>query len=390
MGILMVALLLTATLAGCQSAREVNELPIVIGMGIDRAEAPRTVEITAQVVKPRSVAGAKSGGTGGSDGGSDAFWNVHSTGETVFSAVRDAAHQIGNRLFMSHAEAIIFGRELAADGIQEHIDFLLRSREMRATVFVFVAQGKAGDILQVKPATEKLPAMSLAKLVRGYGFTSEYLKVNLLDFSNRLMSKTFAPVAPLATVLPGVKGKELYITDLAVFKQARMVGTLDRRETRGLLWVLGKVKGGLIVVGSPQGQGGATLEIMTAKGQATPVLDGGGITMNIKIKAEAGLAEQTTTENLVTPAGFAYLEKALSEAIQAEVLVAFAKSRQLNADVFGFGEAVHKKYPDQWRQTEDRWDEVYGDVKLTIKVESKVRKADLITRPAVPPSGKGP
>ena len=390
MGILMVALLLTATLAGCQSAREVNELPIVIGMGIDRAEAPRTVEITAQVVKPRSVAGAKSGGTGGSDGGSDAFWNVHSTGETVFSAVRDAAHQIGNRLFMSHAEAIIFGRELAADGIQEHIDFLLRSREMRATVFVFVAQGKAGDILQVKPATEKLPAMSLAKLVRGYGFTSEYLKVNLLDFSNRLMSKTFAPVAPLATVLPGAKGKELYITDLAVFKQARMVGTLDRRETRGLLWVLGKVKGGLIVVGSPQGQGGATLEIMTAKGQATPVLDGGGITMNIKIKAEAGLAEQTTTENLVTPAGFAYLEKALSEAIQAEVLVAFAKSRQLNADVFGFGEAVHKKYPDQWRQTEDRWDEVYGDVKLTIKVESKVRKADLITRPAVPPSGKGP
>ena len=390
MGILTLALLLTFTLAGCQSARELNDLPIVIGMGVDRAEAPQTVEITAQVVKPRSVGGAKGGGAGGGENGSDAFWNVHSTGETVLSAERDASHQTGSRLFMSHAEVLVFGRELAADGIQEHIDFFLRSREFRATAFIFVAQGKAGDILRVKPATEKLPAMSLAKLVHGYGFTSEYLKVNLLDFSNRLMSKTFAPVAPLVTVLPGAKGKELYVTDLAVFKQARMVGMLDRRETRGLLWVLGKVKGGLIVVGSPQGQGGATLEIMTAKGKATPVLQDGQITMNIEIKTEAGLAEQTTMENLVTPEGFAYLEQALSEAVQAEVLAAFAKSRQLNADVFGFGEDVHKKYPAQWRQTEDRWDEVYGDVKLHITVESKVRKADLITRPAMPTSGKGP
>ncbi len=62
----------------------------------------------------------------------------------------------------------------------------------------------------------------------------------------------------------------------------------------------------------------------------------------------------------------------------------FKKSQELAADIYGFGDMIHKKYPDRWKQLETKWDIIYPTIKLVINVKTQIRKTDLISKPAAP------
>jgi len=375
---LILCFLMLFALSGCLGGREINDLEIVIGMGVDKDENTGDILLTAQVVKEEEA--GKSSGKGGGD--SKAFWNVFGTGDSVFDAVRQITHKTGNRLFVSHNQAVIFGNDIAAEGLQKYIDFFLRAHEMRPNALILIAEDRASDVMEAKPATEKFPAINIAKLVKAYGFTSQFYKVNMKDFASCLMSATTAPIAPLVGVLGDKEGKDIHVSGMVVFKMGKMVGKLNHEEVRGLLWVLGKVKSGVIIVSSPNGQGNAVLEIIKAKSKVSPEIKDGKIVMHIKIKEESSLSEQTTTENLATSSAFEKMQKASAEIIRQEIMTVFNKSRELNADIFGFGEMLHKKYSNEWNALKTKWDDIYPTIELNIDVETKIIKTDLLKKPA--------
>lgn len=372
------------TLSGCLSAREINDLEIVVGIGVDKDEEPGKILLTAQVVK--DTAGRAS--ENGSEGDGKAFWNVSSRGNSVFDAVRQITNKTGNRLFISHNQAVIFGYDIAAEGLEEYIDYFLRAHEMRPTALILVAEGRASDILNIKPETEKFPAFNIAKLVDSYVFTSNFYKVNMKEFASCLMSDTSAQMAPLVSIAQDEESNDIYMSGMVVFKRGKMVGKLTHDEVRGLLWVLGKVTSGVIIVPSPNGQGKAVLEIIKAKSKVTPEIKDGKIVIHIKIKEESSLSEQTTTENLADNKALEKIQEALAEAIRREIMLTFDKSRELDADIFGFGEMLHKKYSKEWKYIKDNWDEIYPTLDLIIDVEARIIKTDLLKKPAVPSEGE--
>lgn len=351
-------------------------------MAIDKAGSTSNILLTAQIIKTGEM--GKTSESGAAGGGGKAFWNVSSSKGSIFEAARDITKKTGDKIFVAHNQILIFGKEIAADGIGKYIDFYLRAHEMRPTTLIVVARDSAAEILNVKPELEKLPAMNIAKIVKAYGFTSQFVKVNLQDLSSRLMSKTTSPIAPLIEITTDSGEKDVYVSGMAVFKKDKMVGILNKTETRGLLWVTNKVKSGVIEVTTPEGEGKALLEINIAKSKVTPEIKNGKITMKIEIKEESSLVEQTTPEILTTVPAFKFLQKEQEEIIRKEIIESFDKSKQLNCDFFGFGDLIHKKYQLQWKEMEDKWDEIYPSIVLIIKIESKVIKTDLITNPAVP------
>jgi len=369
------------TLSGCLGAREINDLEIVIGMGVDKGEGGQ-ISLTAQIVNVSSSGGGPSSSGGGGEG--KPFWNVSSKGDSIFEAVRQITHMTGNRLFISHNQAVIFGNDIAAEGLQKYLDFFLRAHEMRPTALILVAEDKASDVMDAKPETEKYPALNIAKLVETYGFTSHLYKVNMKDFASSLMSGTTAQIAPLLSIVKEEESEDIYVSGMVVFKDGKMVGKLNHDEARGLLWVLGKVESGVLDVSLPDGKGKAILEIMKAKGQVTPVMEDDKIAFQIKIKAETSLSEQTTTENLATNEMFEKIQEASAEIIHQEIMAAFDKSKEFNADIFGFGEMLHKKYSEQWKKIEKNWDEIYPTIQLNINAETKIIKTDLLKKPVSP------
>ncbi len=378
---LMMCFILLFILSGCFGGREINDLEIVIGMGVDKGENTEDILLTAQVIKVHEIGNTSLGNGGGE---SKAYWNVSTTGTSIFEAIRQLTHKTGNRLFVSHNQAVIFGNDIASEGLQKYIDFFLRAHEMRPNVLILIADDQASVVMDAKPETESLPAMNITKLVDAYGFTSHFYKVNMKDFASCLMSTTTAPMAPLVRVSQDIENKDIHVSGMAVFKKDKMVGQLTQDETRGLLWVLGKVESGVIIIPSLDNKGKAVLEITDAKSKVTPEIRNGRIVIHIKINVESGLSEQTTTEDLGTIPAFEAMQKAQAEVIRQEIMAAFQKSKELNADIFGFGEMLHKKHNSEWKNIKDKWEELYPTIELIIDVETKILKTDLLIRPAAP------
>jgi spore germination protein KC len=366
-------------LSGCWNARELNALSIVVGIGIDKAETPGNVLLTAQIVKPSEMKKPSKDG-GGAE--AKAYWDITSSSDTVFDAVRKFTHETSNKLYIAHNQVIILGRDIAVEGVQKYLDFFMRASETRPTTTILVSSGKASEVLKVKPELDKLPAINIAKLAKAQDFTSQSKRVILQDFINSLLSRTTSSIAPIITVTGEGSQKSLHIKGLAVFKGDKMAGELNESEARGLLWVKGEVKTGVIDV--PFHNGKVSLEIKRAKSKITPIIMNGEIYMYVKIKEEGVIVAQTNPENLTTVATFAQLEKLQNDLIRDEIVSSLEKAKYLNTDIFGFGEEIHKKYRNQWKQLEKNWEEIFPSIQVEIEIDSKIRSAGLISKPAVP------
>jgi spore germination protein KC len=247
-----------------------------------------------------------------------------------------------------------------------------------------VSEDQANEVLDVSPELEKLPAINIAKLVETQKITSESPTVRLIDFINRLMSKSTAPIAPLIKVTGEGNEKTVEVFGTAVFKHDKLVGELNRRETRGLLWVINKVKGGMINVPSPSGDGTVSLEITLAKSKMTPVIQNDTILIKLDIKAEGIINSQSGSENIASPNIVFSLEKELSAEIRKEIMTALKTAKDLNSDIFGFGDSIYRKYPSEWHELESKWDKVFPDVEVALNIDTKLRSTGNISAPAVP------
>ena len=97
--VFILCFIMLVALSGCLGGREINDLEIVIGMGIDKDKDTGDILLTAQIVNEKEAGGASGEGGGG---GGKAYWNVNSIGKSIFDAARQITHKTGNRLFVSH------------------------------------------------------------------------------------------------------------------------------------------------------------------------------------------------------------------------------------------------------------------------------------------------
>jgi spore germination protein KC len=101
----------------------------------------------------------------------------------------DIAFQSSRRLFFAHNQTLIFGKDLAKQGIRPPLDLDLRFSQARLLEFILVAKQTAKEILEVPGGLEKIPVFDIAGLIEGAKYTSEVLPVMIEDFFGYLISK---------------------------------------------------------------------------------------------------------------------------------------------------------------------------------------------------------
>jgi len=370
--ILIFILIPLLSCSGCWERHELNSMAIVTGVAFDAPDSQETVSMTVQVVVPGAM------GTSNRSRETSPFWNITTGGKTVFDAVRNCTQQSPRKLFFGHNQVIIFDKELAKSGIEQYIDFFLRNPEPRDTTWVLVAEEKASDILEVKTKLEAIPALNLCQLIKARSATSSTTGVDLHEFTERLLSKTTAPVASYVKAI-GDSERSLFLSGTAVFNNdLKMVGILNKWETRGMLWILGDAKSGIIVVKSPHcNVAPVSLEIIESSSKIEPVFIGDTLQIIIKVREQGNLGEFACYGDVLSPDMWHSLENRQAAAIQNEIMMALNKARELNADIFGFGEAVHKKYPEKWKELEPRWEEIFPALEVQVFVDSKLVQSGL-------------
>lgn len=361
---------------GCWSSRELGQLLVVMGVGLD-ADADGQLQVTAQAAKAADMGKTEGGGEG------PAYWNLHSGGDDPFTALRRMTDESGKRLYLSHNQVLVIGRELAQQGIQSALDYFLRDRENRTNVWIVVADDQAADLLDFEPAMERLPARQLAEQVKSRADTGEWPAVDLLEFADSLMERSRAPLAPLVALVGEGEEKTPQVVGTAVFRDDKMAGSLSAAETRGLLWALGRVESAAMEV-SVDGER-AGVEIVSAKGEMSPrLIEDGSIVMRVEVQIEGHMSSQSGEQNLSDPQSIDRLEQALAGSVSSELMAAFQKAQSLSTDIYGLGNRIHEKYPERWKALEENWHMDFTRVKLETDVDARISNTGRLVEPAYP------
>lgn len=376
-------LLLFLVLAGgCWDRRELENLAVVLGIGVHLPARGEGYEVSFQIVRAAQIQGP-TGETGGGGGTIKPVWILRTSGPTVFEAVRNATLQSSRRLFLAHNQAVIISTEVAQKGIMPALDFFLRDHESRSIQWLLLTPADPVEVLDAAAGLERVSALAINDLIEDYRSTSKIRPVNIGNYMETAMQKTSANTLPIIRVKETAGKRELLMDGTGVVKDDRLVGALNAKETRGLLWVLGEVKGGVNTVDLPDGAK-ATLEIFTAATKVKVEAIEEKVRVGIEVKVQSSLGAQTTTDDLSTPGQIKKLAALQGQVIEDEIRAALRKAKEYKADIFGFGEYLFKHDFPAWQRLVKEWERHFAGAEVEIKVEVQVENLGLVTRPAFP------
>lgn len=378
------------TAVGCWNQRDIEDLGFVLLLGVDRAKDSSMIQLTVHIAKPFAITGAIHPPVD-----ERSFWLVSSTGRTMFEAVRNFLDQSSQRLFWPDNNNILIGEDMARQGIGDILDWLERDGESRPRANIIIVKGaRAEDMMQAEFETQRIPAEGFQGILRAveYG-NSTVVKAPLFQFLGQLRTEGMQPVAIRAELVPrptkqDIRGQlkdtvvpvSAALTGAAAFKGDRLVGWLDQRQTRGCLWIKGGVKSGIIVAKQPGHDDKlVSLEIIRASSRITPEFRNGRPVIRVQVRAEANLGEaQSYLDPVAHPELWTSMERRMATVIRNEIRSTLTISQQdFQSDIFGFGAAFHRDYPQEWQAMKYNWNDIFPDLEVEIDVRAKLRRSGL-------------
>ncbi|MBP1962627.1 Ger(x)C family spore germination protein [Paenibacillus aceris] len=376
----LTASVLSLLLTGCWDRTEVNDLALVTGAAIDKYD-DTSIELTLQIFIPRGPGGGGGGLENSNKGGSTQTSLVKSAiGVNIADAVSKLQEKMPRKIFWGHTEIIIFGEAVARRGIRDDIDYLMRAPQPRERAFMYVCKGSARQILEMNTRVER----NSSETMREIGKSKIILSVTIVDFAQMLANQSGAAALPFIELLQPTTAKnhdqtESFINQTAVFKDDKMVGSIDDPTTRGLLWLRDEIKTAVVTVTPAGTSGNVSLRLLKSQTKLKPLIENGKWKMNVWIHTEDDALQNTTELDLVSdPEAVKKVEAAMDLDIERRVGEALHKVQQvLKADILDFSGEFHRAYPQEWRQNQKRWNEIFPNVEVTVQSDAKMLRPGL-------------
>ncbi|WP_078408596.1 Ger(x)C family spore germination protein [Priestia abyssalis] len=355
-------------LTGCWDRTELNDVALIRGVGLDQKDDNR-IEVTVEISVPQMQIGE--GSSGGSGGGGQTLIRT-GQGVTIADALEQLKERIPRKVFWGHSEVLVIGEKLAKEGIRDHIDFFIRHPEPRIRSYVFVTKGNAKDVMALQPPIEK----SSAEVLRELAVSEVLMNVTLIELLQML--KGDAAALPMIDRLPPEEGQNplqtiAYINRTAVFKQGKMIDTIDDKVTRGVLWLRDEIKEASVTTKPKGADGYISMTIIRADTELIPKIKGEKWEMTVKAVTEDDVIQNESNLKLDKLQNNKVLEKELEKEIEERLQLTIDQvQKEMKADIFGFAEAFERKYPKKWNKAKDDWEEIFPTVEVIFDIEAHV------------------
>lgn len=367
-------------LMGCWDAVETENLGVVrlIGLGIGKNNDIR-------VIIQESPHDKQTSGSQGPGGGSKATFHLYDeSGPTVTEAIQRMSANEHHRLHFAHINVIILDEALVSSkGITPVIDFCERNPQLRTSTWMLIApMGQFDKIISTDVGIGIDSGTILEETINNKKNKSFLTICNIKDFVE-LVNK-FGAEAYTSGVSIGSKNssneafegnkantQKFNIRDTAVFKGDKMVGWLTNEEYKGLAWVIGNVKGGIVSI--PFEDSELSLRIAKMKSNIQPIIIDGKMQVNINIEILSDIIESQIKYSFMDEDTIKKVEHIQNEKVKKQIAAALEKSRSLGSDVLGFGSYFNMKYPNYLKDVQNNWYSYYSDVKVNINVNSVVK-----------------
>lgn len=372
-------------LSGCWDRRELNELAITMAIGIDEVDDKYVV--SAQIVIPIevSILGSK---------GSAPVTLMKAEGKTVFEAMRRLALETPREIYAGHLRVVVISDSVAEKGLNEILDFFSRNWEVRSDYYILIAKDiKAEEILNVITPIENLPANNLFNKV---DVSSDYWSttrgVTLDDLINDIKAEGKEAVVTGIEIIgdPEIGSSKqntenitpqttLRLTHLGVFKNDKFVGWLTEKESIGYNKITNQVKSWVVNISCPEG-GTTAIRLEKSKSVVKGRVINGKPEVDVIMHTEGSIMEVNCQIDLTNPETINMLDKLYKEEVK-EVMETSINTLQedFQADIFGFGQVIHRAEPKEWEKLKKNWDQEFSELQVNLKIDAKIKKTGTIS-----------
>ncbi|EON73754.1 Ger(x)C family spore germination protein [Lysinibacillus sphaericus] len=372
---IILLIFLMQILSGCWSKRELNELALVVALGIDLIDDEYAISV--QVVDPSEISSKQP------SSGRAPVVTYHATGKTVFEAIRKILTLSPRKLYFAHLQMVVIGEELAQSGISDIIDFLARDQEIRNDfTFIVTQEATAKDVLNVLTPIEKIPASRMLNSLRisqdAWGSTLAVdIEALLTKFSGKDQYTVLSAIEVQGDPKLGIDQTnverietpvKLKFTGLAIFKQDKLLGYLTEYESKSFNYLNDKIKSTIEIISCPS-DGQLTTEITQSKTTVKGHIEDGKPKIKVHIDVVQNVAEVKCDIDLTEIDTIDFINKKTEESIENDLHhVLNTLQKKYQADVLDFGEAIHRADAKRWDNIKNDWQTIYPDLEVDVKV----------------------
>lgn len=95
--------------------------------------------------------------------------------------------------------------------------------------------------------------------------------------------------------------------------------------------------------------------------------------MDVNIKVKGNVGEVECQINLNDQETIVKLEKNTENKLEEIYNMTIETiQKQFKSDIFGFGEAIHRSNPKEWKKIKKQWDEEFPEMTANVKVDVKI------------------
>ncbi|MED3944668.1 Ger(x)C family spore germination protein [Priestia megaterium] len=386
---LLLLMTMVVLLSSCWSKKELTDLAIVSAVGIDKTKDG--YQLTFQIINPGNVAGGMQGGGGSL---SPPITIYSASGKNLVEASRRASGRISRRLYYAHANLVVIGEKLAReDGIIPLIDAFDRDPEFRNTSTIVIANhSTAADLVKTLTPVDKIPANKVLKTLeftqRKWG---ETVKLTLQQVMKGLQSPGEETIVAgfrlvgnhekaqkLENLQESAPESTLRASGLAVLRKGKLIHWLYGGTARGTVWILDEIQGTDINIDWDGKKEAIAYQTVRQKTSVSAQVKNGQPRISIHTRVEGDIGEMEVPVDITNPKVIRKIELSLRKEIKKELEKAIKHAQKEKADIFGFGEVIHRSRLNEWKKIKPRWSDVYfPKLNVDVTVEAYVRRAGL-------------
>lgn len=387
------ALILLASfcLVGCWDQEEITALAPVSGIGVDVGSEPGMLRISIQI----SLPGISMGDAGG--GGFSRLRVLSVEAESFMSAFVLLQSSSRRKIFLHHLGFIVFGADLAKEGIADATEAVLSWPQIRGSTFMFVAQGTAEQVLLAHSGIGGNPGGDIIDIISKVQTIPVARKMTLNDTANALLQPGSTTLTlPILGLIPlalhsgdetppagvgqdGEQYMEIILDGTALFNRDRWVTELSVRETQTFTILIGAAKGGASTIPSPVNKEGVIVpeyEKIQIKHKIEQSADG-QLQITVSPILKVHLLEIQGGYDMEQE-GHGPIEAAIVADARTRVLELIVKLQELELDSLDIGQMIKRKNPKLWREIEQEWAQIYPTVEFRSEPTAKVRTTGLL------------
>jgi spore germination protein KC len=378
-------------MTGCWDRTELNELAITSATSFDWEDGEWV--ISYQVVNPSAISAAMAAMGGGA---AKLPVVVYSTkGKTIREAIFKSTFESPRKLFFSHTRILVVSDAVARRGLTPVIDEYLRNPDVRETVSVLIAEGKARRILEQLMQIQIIPGNGIQSIIMRQAANLSLLPhIRIYDLAKSLANSAKSAVIPeiLISGSPTITSEpdlnntsptsKLRLGRLAVLRHNKWIGWLTNHEALGVSYIRNQVQASVTSFAcnaSDRGKSSA-FRLIRSTTRLTPLKEKDHYVMKIKVKGEGTLVETDCLLDLSKPEVIRQMEKQIEGEIKEAITASWMATKKLKTDVLGFADVIHRKYPKEWKELSKDWESTFVQMEIDPQVEMTIKRVGLSNR----------